>query len=186
MELNIIKIDVYGDSILIIRQVKGKRQTKDEKLRPYQEYLSKLAREFEEIKFTHLGMKGKHFADALVTLASMARINFGHKVQPVHIDTRNNSAHCCSVEREIDENPWYYDIKNFIQNQTYPMGASKINKKTLRRLAMDFYLDGKILYKKSSDRTLLRCLDDVEAKGGKEIYGKRFDLSIWSTRKYYN
>jgi hypothetical protein len=63
------------------------------------------------------------------------------------------------------------------------MGASKINKKTLRRLAMDFNLDGETLYKKSFDRTLLRCLDDVEAKGGEEIYGKRFDLTIWSTKK---
>ena len=44
------------------------------------------------------------------------------------------------------------------------MGASKINNKTLRRLAMDFYFDGETLHKKSSDRTLLRCLDDVEAK----------------------
>ncbi|KAL9403880.1 hypothetical protein Peur_000852 [Populus x canadensis] len=44
------------------------------------------------------------------------------------------------------------------------MGASKVNKKTLRMLAMDFNLDGKTLYKKSYDRTLLRCLDDVEAK----------------------
>jgi hypothetical protein len=43
----------------------------------------------------------------------------------------------------VDGNPWYYDIKNFIQNQAYPMGASKIDKKTLRRLAMDFYLDGR-------------------------------------------
>jgi hypothetical protein len=66
------------------------------------------------------------------------------------------------------------------------MGASKINNKTLRRLAIDFYFDGETLYKKSSDRTLLRCLDDVEAKGGKKNFGKRFDLSIWSTRKYYN
>jgi len=49
------------------------------------------------------------------------------------------------------------------------MGASKINNKTLRRLAIDFYFDGETLYKKSSDRTLLRCLDDVEAKGGKNI-----------------
>jgi hypothetical protein len=144
-----------------------------------------LAREFEEIKFTHLGRERNHFADALISLASMTRIDFGHKVRPVHIDTRNNPAHCCSVEREIDGNPWYYDIKNFIQNHTYPMGASKINK-TLRRLAMDFYLDGETLYKKSSDGTMLRYLDDVEAKGDKEIYGKRFDLSIWSTRKYYN
>jgi len=166
--------------------VKGKGQTKDEKLRPYQEYLSELARKIEEIKFTHLGREGNHFADALVTLASMTRIDFGHKVRPVHIDTRNNSTHCCLVERGIDGNPWYYDIKNFIQNQTYPMGASTIDKKTLRRLAMDFYLDREILYKKSSDRTLARCLDDLEAKGGEEIYEKRFDLSIWSTRKDYN
>ena len=52
LELNIRKIDVYGDSTIF--QVKGKGQTKDEKLRPYQEYLFKLAREFKEIKFTHL------------------------------------------------------------------------------------------------------------------------------------
>jgi ribonuclease HI len=80
LELNIRTIDMYGDSILIICQVKGKWQTKDEKLRPYQEYLSKLAKEFEEIKFTHLEKEGNHFADTLVTLASMARIDFGHKV----------------------------------------------------------------------------------------------------------
>jgi hypothetical protein len=66
------------------------------------------------------------------------------------------------------------------------MGSSKIDKKTLRRLIMDFYLDEETLYKKSSDETLLRCLDDAKAKSGEEIYGKRFDLSIWSTRKDYN
>jgi hypothetical protein len=75
-----------------------------------------LAREFKEIKLTHLGREGNHYADALVTLASMARIDFGHKVQSVHINIRNNPAHYCSVEREIDGNPWYYDIKNFIQS----------------------------------------------------------------------
>jgi len=96
LKLNIRKIDMYGGFILIIYQVKWK--TKDEKLRPYQEYLSKLAREFEEIKFTHLGREGNHFVDALVTLASMAKIDFGHKVQPLHIDTKNNPAHCCSVK----------------------------------------------------------------------------------------
>jgi hypothetical protein len=92
----------------------------------------------------------------------MVRIDFGHKVQPVHMDIKNNPAHCYSVK--IDGNPWYYNIKNFLQNQAYPMGASKIDKKTLRRLAIDFYLDKEILYKKSSDGTLLRCLDEVEAK----------------------
>ena len=50
---------------------------------------------------------------------------------------------------------------------------------------MDFYLDGETLYKKSFDETLLRCFDDVK-KSGEEIYGKIFDLSIWSTRKINN
>ena len=50
---------------------------------------------------------------------------------------------------------------------------------------MDFYLDRENLYKKSSDETLQRCFDDVK-KSGEEIYGKIFDLSIWSTRKINN
>ena len=48
---------------------------------------------------------------------------------------------------------------------------------------MEFYLGEETLYKKSSDETLLRCL---EKKSGEEIYGKIFDLSIWSTRKINN
>jgi ribonuclease HI len=75
LELKIEKIDVYGDSMLIICQVKGEWQTKEEKLRPCQEYLSTLSEEFKEIRFTHLGREGNHFADALATLAAMATID---------------------------------------------------------------------------------------------------------------
>ncbi|XP_073261648.1 uncharacterized protein [Populus alba] len=164
LELKIRKIDVYGDSMLIICQVKGEWQTKEEKLRPYQEYLSTLSEEFEEIRFTHLGREGNHFADALATLAAMATMDLRYKVHPVHIDIRNNPAHCYSVEGEVDGKPWYYDIKNLLQNQEYPVGASKMDKKTLRRLVMDFYLDGEILYKRSFDGTLLRCLNETDAK----------------------
>jgi len=80
LELKIEKIDVYGDSMLIICQVKGEWQTKEEKLRPYREYLSTLSEEFKEIRFTHLGREGNHFADALATLAAMAMIDLGRKV----------------------------------------------------------------------------------------------------------
>ena len=126
LELKIGKIDVYGDSMLIICQVKGEWQTKEEKLRPYQEYLSTLSEEFKEIRFTHLGREGNHFADALATLAAMATIDLGRKVQPVHIDIRNKPAHCCSIEGEIDGKPWYYDIKNFVKNQEYPQSIAHI------------------------------------------------------------
>ena len=70
----------------------------------------------------------------------------------------------CSIEGEIDGNPWFYDIKWFIEYQEYPLGAFKAFMKTLRRLAMKFYLNGEILYNKSFNGTLLRCLDEIEAK----------------------
>jgi adenine C2-methylase RlmN of 23S rRNA A2503 and tRNA A37 len=64
----------------------------------------------------------------------------------------------------MDGNPWYYDIKQFIQHHKYPLGASNTYMKTLRRLAMEYYLDVEVLYKISSDGTLLRCLDGIKAK----------------------
>ncbi|RDY06767.1 hypothetical protein CR513_09193, partial [Mucuna pruriens] len=47
----------------------------------------------------------------------------------------------------------------------YPKGVNENDKRMLRRLASDFFLSGAILYKRSSDSMLLRCIDDHEAKG---------------------
>jgi len=153
LEMRIGKLEVYGDSMLIICQVKGKWQTKDEKLRPYQDYLSKLAESLDEIKFTHLGRDKNQFADALAILASMATIGGRAKIQPIGIEIINSPAHCGLIEEEENVNPWYIDIKRFNQYQEYPSGALKIDKKTLRRMAMEYYIDEEILYKRSFDGT---------------------------------
>ena len=42
----------------------------------------------KEIKFIHLGNERNQFVDALVTLASMARVDLGQNLQPIHIDIR--------------------------------------------------------------------------------------------------
>ena len=38
-----------------------------------------------------------------------------------------------------------------------------MDEKILRRMVMDYYLDGDALYKRSFDETLLRCLNEKEA-----------------------
>jgi len=80
LELKIKKLDVHGDSMLKICQVNGKWQTKDEKLRPYQEYMSKLTKELDEIKFIHMWRDKNWCADALATLIFMAKIDCGNKI----------------------------------------------------------------------------------------------------------
>ena len=42
--------------------------------------------------------------------------------------------------------------------------ASNNDKRTLQRLAADFFLSGNILYKRNHDMVLLRCGDDREAE----------------------
>jgi hypothetical protein len=64
-----------------------------------------LAESFDEIEFTHLGRDKNQFADALATLASMAIIDCGAKIQPVSIEIRNSPSHCCSVEEETGNDP---------------------------------------------------------------------------------
>jgi hypothetical protein len=63
-------------------------------LRSNQEYLSKLVKEFDEIKFTHMEIDKNQFVDALATLAFMDEIDYGNKVQPIFIEVRKSLAHC--------------------------------------------------------------------------------------------
>ena len=60
--------------------MKGEWQIKNEKLRPYKEYLSKLVKKFNEIKFAHMGRDKNQFVDTLSTLAFMAKIDHENSV----------------------------------------------------------------------------------------------------------
>jgi ribonuclease HI len=111
LELKAKKLEVFGDSLLIICQVKGEWQTKDEKLKLYQNYLLRSANEFEEIKFTHISRDKNQFVDALATLASMTQVDIRSKIQPIDIEVRSFQAHCCLIEESPDGKPWYNDIE---------------------------------------------------------------------------
>ena len=97
--------------------------------------------------------------NALATLATMFQVNSSDKVQPIRMKLNETPTHCSQIEVEVDGNPWYYDIKRYIEKYQYPKHASKNNKRILRILAANFLLDGEILYKKGKDQILLRCVD---------------------------
>ncbi|XP_012483018.1 uncharacterized protein LOC105797618 [Gossypium raimondii] len=104
-------------------------------------------------------------ADALVTLTSMIKVNKLEDMKPIQIKIYETPAHCYNIEEEkIDNNPWYQDILQYMKNHEYPDQATENDKRTLRRLAIDYVLDGEILYQRGKDQVLLRCMDAVEAK----------------------
>ncbi|KAJ9177135.1 hypothetical protein P3X46_012385 [Hevea brasiliensis] len=125
IEMKIRKLEVYGDSALIIYQVKGEWQTKDPKLIPYQKYLLELIKKFEEISFTHLSRDKNQFADALATLAVMAQIEEGQMAQTLKIKARSEPAYCFMIEEEPDRKPWYHDILGSSENCRIPFGGEQ-------------------------------------------------------------
>ena len=94
----------------------------------------------------------------------MFKVNANAGAQLVKLEVWESQAHCACVQGEPDENPWYHDILRYIKDQQYPECANDNDKRTLMRLAMGFFLDEDILYKKSKDQILLRCVDADEAK----------------------
>ncbi|RDX62139.1 rnhA, partial [Mucuna pruriens] len=54
MERQVRKLRVFGDSALVIYQLKGAWETRDPKLVPYHEYIMELLVDFESITFQHV------------------------------------------------------------------------------------------------------------------------------------
>ncbi|XP_049397224.1 uncharacterized protein LOC125861347 [Solanum stenotomum] len=65
-------------------------------------------------------------------------------------------------DEELDGKPWYYDIRRLIEAQEYPKNATSKQKWTLKRIANHFFLNGEILYRRTLDLGLLRCVDATE------------------------
>ncbi|XP_017631748.1 uncharacterized protein LOC108474285 [Gossypium arboreum] len=119
-------------------------------------------------------------ADALATLASMTKANKKRDVRPIPMSISEVPAHCCNIEEaEKDDHPWYQDILRYVRNHEYPEQTTENDKRTLRRLACEYVLDGDILYKRRKDQVLLRCINAVEARQILEkIEDDRFGLSV--------
>ena len=90
----------------------------------------------------------------MATLATMFKLNANAEAQLVKLEVRESQAHCACIQEEPDGNPWYHDILRYVKNQQYPNSAKDNDKRTLRRLAMGFFLDGEVLYKKGKDQML--------------------------------
>uniref|UniRef100_A0A2N9HI99 Uncharacterized protein n=1 Tax=Fagus sylvatica TaxID=28930 RepID=A0A2N9HI99_FAGSY len=139
IELGAYELEVFGDSLLIVSQTNGEWQARDPKLIPYQRYISRLVPKFKYVTFTYTPRAHNHFADALATLASLIKLVEGDDVRPLRIETRDIPAYCVcieecmNVEAEIDNKPWYYDIKRFIQDREYPPRATENEKKYIRK-----------------------------------------------------
>lgn len=68
--------------------------------------------------FNYLSRSRNQFPDALSTLVSMLKISEETDICPITVETWDELAYCHNVEVELDGNPWFYDIKMFLEDDS--------------------------------------------------------------------
>nr|XP_016513830.1 PREDICTED: uncharacterized protein LOC107830709 [Nicotiana tabacum] len=164
INLNVHELLVMGDSDLLFRQAQGDWETRDIKLIPYRQCVEDLSKRFKSIEFRYIPRFHNELADALATLASMLPYPGNTHIDPLEIQIRYQHGYCYTIEAGPDGEPWYRDIKQFQKIRENLEHANRDQKRTIRRLSNGFFLSGEILYKRTPDLNLLRCVDAKEAE----------------------
>ncbi|XP_019237103.1 PREDICTED: uncharacterized protein LOC109217317 [Nicotiana attenuata] len=164
VDLDVEELLIMGDSDLIIRQAQGEWETRDIKLISYRQYVEDLSKRFKSVKFRYIPRFHNELADALATLASMLPYPGSVHIDPLEIQIRERHSYYNAIKIDPDVQPWYHDIKRFLKTKEYPKQASGDQKRTIRRLASSFFFSAEVLYKRTLDLNLLRCVDAREAE----------------------
>ncbi|XP_016445006.2 uncharacterized protein LOC107770240 [Nicotiana tabacum] len=162
VNMNIKELLAIGNSDLLIHQVQGELTTKNVKILSYLHCVKELCKKFSKIEFKHIPRIYNEFADALPTLSSMIQHPDKNYVDHIEIEVGDQHAYCFHVDEEPDGKLWYYDIKRFLETKEYPDNATNGQKLVLRRLENHFFLNMEVLYRRTPDLGLLRCVDAAE------------------------
>ncbi|RDX67934.1 hypothetical protein CR513_53135, partial [Mucuna pruriens] len=109
LEHHVKELKVFRDSALLC----GEYETCDAKLILYHNQVTEMSEHFDKITFSYIPWDENQMVDALATLSSMLQ-----------------------DEAKADNQPWYHDIKKYLEGGAYLSGATENDKRTLRRLAL--------------------------------------------------
>ena len=109
---------VYGDSALVISQIKGEWDMKHPNLIPYREHVLTLILYFEEITFKHIPREENQFEDTLYTMSYMFKVRWDNEAPRITIERLDESEHYYKVDTDgVEENPWYHKVKRYLETQ---------------------------------------------------------------------
>ncbi|XP_070035011.1 uncharacterized protein [Nicotiana tomentosiformis] len=117
IDMNVQELLVIGDSDLLVHQVLREWDTKNTKMLSYLYYVQELMKRFTKIEFKHIPRIQNEFADALATLSSMIQHPNKNSIDPIPVGIHNQPAYCAHVEEEVYGNPWFHDIKEYLEKR---------------------------------------------------------------------
>ena len=145
-----------GDSQLVIGQVNGTCEAKEERMRKYLNKVVRLVKKFKEVDFVQISREKNLEADTLAKEASAneAMDKFNEIQFMLSIDFPE-------VQQIENEGNWMTPIVTYLKDRRLPEEkdkAKKVRVKSARYVLMD-----KVLYKRGFSQPYLRCLAPEEA-----------------------
>ncbi|XP_070011101.1 uncharacterized protein [Nicotiana sylvestris] len=124
VDMGIQEVLVLGDLDLLVHQIQEEWETRDLKLKPYRQCLHDLCQWFRSVEFRHIPRIHNEVVDALATLASILHHPDKAYVDHLHIQVREQHAYYNVVEEELDGEPWFHDIREYIKIRVYLVQAT--------------------------------------------------------------
>ncbi|XP_019182110.1 PREDICTED: uncharacterized protein LOC109177249 [Ipomoea nil] len=166
-----LRINIYGDSKLIINQVLGLYEVKKAELVPYNNYAKILMQWLGDVTIEHVPRKENKQADALAALASTiahpaARIQVCQRWVVPPIFNEDGSVDetvelpTASVY-DIGKDDWRQPLIDYLTDGKLPEDPRK--RVDIKRRTPRFIYYKETLYRRSFDGIFLRCLGEEEA-----------------------
>lgn len=137
-------------------------RSKEPKTTKYKGYFTKLSEAFPSVPFNYLLSSKNHFADTLETLSSVSKISEEIDLCPIVVETRDQPVYCDNIEANQTV-ILGTTISGHSLRDNYPKSTNAADKRTLRKLACHFFVNGEVISKRSDDGVLLRCVDAPQA-----------------------
>ncbi|CAM8968431.1 unnamed protein product [Rhodiola kirilowii] len=170
-QISIDKMDIYGDSQLVINQVLGDYEVRKDDLIPYHRHATQLLNEFDSISIGHVPRSANKLADALANLAANLALGAEETmsipvcnrwvVPPLEENKKNMESSNVVYAYEIEKEDWRQPIIDFMDHQKLP--ADPRHKIEICRRAPRFIRYKGTLYRRSFLGEWLRCLSEEEA-----------------------
>ncbi|XP_019159991.1 PREDICTED: uncharacterized protein LOC109156594 [Ipomoea nil] len=166
-----LRINIYGDSKLVINQVLGLYEVKKAELVPYNNYAKILMQWLGDVTIEHVPRKENKQADALAALASTiahpaARIQVCQRwvVPPIfnEDDSVDETVELPTASvYDIGKDDWRQPLVDYLTDGKLPEDPRK--SVDIKRRAPRFIYYKETLYRRSFEGVFLRCLGEEEA-----------------------
>ena len=158
--LGAMNLLVQNDSKLVIRQIKGDYEAKEERMQKYVKLTKHLTQEFDRVEFTQIPRSQNMMADEVSKLTSLEEEGISTNLE-MEVQKHPSIEEVPTFTIQKASN-WMTPIMAFIQDGHLPQDIAKAKK--VRKRAARFTILNDTLYKRGFSMPYLKCVDEEEAE----------------------